>query len=128
LPNGGKGDYRWVRGMAMIHWATHAALTAVFAIAALGQILGAGHWVAAFGALGGEPVGRFATAALALAAVALYWWPGRRGYGAALMLALALGAVVAHLAVLGLSSAPPAAALAILAAQVLRGTRADFGR
>lgn len=112
----------------MIRWATNFALTTVFAAVALTQAFGAGHWVATFASLGAEPVGRYATAALALAAVVVFWWPGRRGYGAALMLALALGAVVVHLAVLGLSSAPPATVLAILSAQVLRGTRADFGR
>jgi hypothetical protein len=101
-------------------------LTAVFAAAALTQLFGAGHWVAMFSALGGEPWARWLTALLQLAALALFWWPGRRGYGAALMLAVALGAVVAHLAVPGLSSAPTAVVLAILSGIVLRRHRADF--
>ena len=105
-----------------------AMLTAVFLAATLTQVFAAGHWTAAFAALGAEPWGRWLTAALQLAAVVLFWWPGRRGYGAALMLAVALGAVVAHLVVLGISSAPPAVVLAILAGIVLRHSRSDFLR
>jgi hypothetical protein len=103
-----------------------AMLTAVFLAAALTQLFGVGHWVAAFSALGGEPWARYPTALLQLGAVVLFWWPGRRGYGAALMCAIALGAVIAHLAVLGISSAPPALVLAALSGVILRQRRDDF--
>jgi hypothetical protein len=105
-----------------------AMLTAVYAVAALTQALGAGHWVAAFGALGGEPWARYLTAVLELAGLGLFWWPGRRGYGAAVLLAVALGALAAHVAVLGISSAPPALVMALGAGLVLRQSRGDFRR
>ena len=100
----------------------------MFLAAGLTQLFGVGHWAAAFTALGGEPWLRYLTAVLQLAAVVLFWWPGRRGYGAALMCAVALAAVIAHLAVLGISSAPPAVGLAVLSSQILRQHRADFRR
>ena len=103
-------------------------LTAVFLAAGLTQLFGVGHWAAAFTALDGEPVARYPTAFLHLAAVVLFWWPGSRGYGAALMCAVALAAVIAHLAVLGISSAPPAVVLALLSGLILRRHRADFRR
>lgn len=105
-----------------------AMLTAVFLAAALTQLLGLGHWVQAFSALDGEPLARYPTAVLQLAGVGLFWWPGRMGYGAALLCAVASAAVIAHLAVLGISSAPPAVVLAILTGLTLRQRRADFRR
>jgi putative oxidoreductase len=105
-----------------------AMLTAVFLAAALTQAFGVGHWTAGFAALDGEPWARYMTALVQLAAVVLFWWPGRRGYGAALMCATALGAVIAHLAVLGTSSAPPAVVMAVLSGMVLRQRRGDFQR
>ena len=128
LPNRGKGDYRWHMRGRMTQGVMQAMLTAVFLAAALTQLFGTGHWTAAFTALDAEPWARYLTAMLQLAAVALFWWPGRRGYGAALMLAVSLAAVGAHLAVLGISSAPPAVGLAVLSGVILRQSRADFQR
>ena len=105
-----------------------AMLTAVFLAAALTQLFGVGHWTAAFTVLDGESWARYITALVQLAAVVLFWWPGRRGYGAALMLAVSVAAVIAHLAVLGISSAPPAVVLAILSGIILRQCRFDFQR
>lgn len=103
-------------------------LTAVMAIAALTQIAGFGHWRREFEALGGEPWARVLTGVILLAGLALYWWPGRRGYGAAVLGGVAAAALVAHLAVLGVSSAPPALALALMAGWEARRNRADFRR
>jgi putative oxidoreductase len=105
-----------------------AMLTAVFLAAALTQLLGVGHWVQVFTVVDAEPWGRYLMAVLQLAALVLFWWPGRRGYGAALLCGLALAAVMAHLAVLGISSAPPAVVLAVLSGIVLRQSRSDFQR
>lgn len=106
--------------------ALRLTLTVVFALAGLTQLLGLGHWVQAFDLLGGGLVLRLVAGLLGLAAVTFYWWPGRRGYGAALMLALSVAAVIAHLTVLGISSAPPAVVLAILAGIEMRRHQADF--
>lgn len=103
-------------------------LTSVFLVAALTQLFGIGHWVAAFSALGAEPILRYVTALLQILGLVLFWWPGRRGYGAAILCAVALAAVIAHLAALGISSAPPAVILAVLSGLVLRQSRADFLR
>lgn len=103
-------------------------LGAVVLAAAVTQAAGIGHWVQVFTALGLEPWGRYATALVELAGLALYAWPGRTGYGAGVICAVSLAAVVAHLGRLGLSSAPPAVALALVSAIDLRRHRADFRR
>ena len=103
-------------------------LSAVVVAAAATQIAGIGHWRMAFAAIGGEPLGRYATAALELLGLVSLWWPGRRAYGDALLFAVCLGAVVAHLTALGVGSAPPAVALAIVAAMLLREDKGDLAR
>jgi hypothetical protein len=103
-------------------------LTVVVLAAALTQLWGTGHWRAIFQALEVEPFGRFGAAALELAGLGLFWWPGRRAYGAALICAVCLAAAAAHLVALGISSAPPAMALAALSGLVLRQTQGDFRR
>ena len=103
-------------------------LTSVFLVAALTQLFGIGHWVNAFTALGAEPILRYVTALLQILGLVLFWWPGRRGYGAAILCGVALAAVIAHLAALGVSSVLPALILAVLSALVLRQHRGDFAR
>ena len=103
-------------------------LSAVVIVAAETQLVGIGHWRVVFTAIGGEPTGRYGTAVVELLGLAPLWWPGRRAYGDAILFAVCLGAVVAHLAVLGVSSAPPAVALAVIAGILLRRDRADLAR
>ncbi len=112
----------------MVAAAIRIGMSLVFLVAGLTQLLGLGHWVQVFGQLGAEPVARYVVALASLGAVGLFWWPGRRGYGAAVMLALSVAAVIAHLAALGVSSAPPAVLLAVLSGLVTRASRADFRR
>ena len=54
--------------------------------------------------------------------------PGRIGYGAALTLIAGLAATVAHAAALGWDSAPPAMAIAAVAALILHRNTADLKR
>ncbi len=101
-------------------------LSAVIVVAAATQIAGIGHWRMAFAAIGGEPMGRYATAAVELLGLVMLWWPGRRAYGAAILFATCLGAAIAHLTALGISSAPPAVLLAVIAGMLLRRDQADL--
>lgn len=63
-----------------------------------------------------------------VAAAVLLLVPGRAGYGAALGLLAGLAALAAHLAVLGLDSAPPALALALGAGMIFWRNRGDLRR
>ncbi len=55
-------------------------------------------------------------------------WPGRLGYGAAMGFAAAAAASAAHVAVLGLDSAPPALALALATGLIFWRNRGDLRR
>lgn len=112
----------------MLSLTSRIGLGLVVLVAAATQAAGLGHWVQVFTALGVEPWGRYAAALVELAGLGLYVWPGRTGYGAAVICAVSLGAVTAHLARLGLSSAPPAVVLAVISGLDLRRHRADFRR
>lgn len=61
-----------------------------------------------------------------VAAGALILWPGRLGYGALMGLCAAVVALAAHLAVLGLDSAPPALALALACLVLFWRNRGDL--
>lgn len=69
---------------------------------------------------------RFPLGALHLAAAAMLMMPRRLGYGAALTLVAGFGASLAHLAVLGLDSAPPAFAITGISAMLLWRNRGDL--
>jgi hypothetical protein len=113
---------------AVLSLTSRIGLGLVVLVAAVTQAAGIGHWVQVFTALGMEPWGRYLCALVELAGLALYLWPGRTGYGAAVICAVSLGAVLAHLARLGVSSAPPAVLLAVISGLDLRRHLADFRR
>ncbi len=85
----------------------------IVAAAILGQTLffkfaGADETRALFDVLGAEPMGRYATAAMELAAVVLLLVPRTIVFGAILSVGVISGAILAHLTKLGVSIDPTA--------------------
>ena len=77
----------------------------------------------------GVPLGlRVALGLWQVVAGGLILWPGRVGVGAAMGLAAAGLALVAHLGALGLDSAPPALALVLACGVLAWRHRGDLGR
>ena len=99
-----------------------ALLTLAFVAAGGAKLAGAEMMVGTFDAIGWGQWFRYVTGAIEVGAVVLLWLPGRAAIGAALLLATMIGAVIAHLAVLG-PSALPATVLGVLAAFILWQSR-----
>ena len=81
-----------------------------------------------FAVLGAAPWMHYPAGAFQIAAAVLLLVPGRLGYGAALTLIAGAAATVAHAALLGWDSAPPAMAITALAALLLWRNKADLKR
>lgn len=105
-----------------------ATLALVMLAAGLATVFGFDRMGARFAALGAADVVRVGAGVVQVLAAVALMAPGRAAYGAALALAVSLGAIVAHASVLGLDGAPPAMALAAAAAVVLARNRGDFDR
>ena len=105
-----------------------AALALVMLAAGLATLFGYDRMGARFAALGVGVVVRVAVGVVQVLAAVALMAPGRAAYGAALALAVSLGAIAAHASVLGLDGAPPAMALAAASAVVLARNGADFLR
>jgi hypothetical protein len=108
------------------------------------KFTGAAESVYIFSTLGAEPWGRLGSGALELAASILLLWPATSAVGALLGLGLMSGAIVSHVAVLGIEIMDDGGVLFALAVVVfaacagvlwierarlpLAGTRGDFAR
>ena len=99
-----------------------ALLTLAFVAAGGAKLAGAEMMVGTFDAIGWGQWFRYVTGAIEVGAVVLLWLPGRAAIGAALLVATMIGAVIAHLAVLG-PSALPATVLGVLATFILWQSR-----
>lgn len=93
-------------------------LTLAFGAAGFAKLTGAEMMVATFDAIGVGQWFRYVTGALEVGAAALLWVPGRQWIGAGLLVCTMIGAVLAHLLILG-PSFVPALVLGIIAAVVL---------
>ena len=93
-------------------------LTAAFAAAGLAKLAGAAMMVQTFEAIGLGQWFRYVTGLIELGGAVLLWVPGMARIAAAALVVTMIGAVVAHLAILG-PSAVPALVLGALAAFVL---------
>ncbi len=100
------------------YWIIKGLLTLAFVAAGTAKLLGAEMMVMTFEAIGWGQWFRYVTGGIEVGAAALLWVPGRAAFGAALLVATMIGAVIAHLVVLG-PSALPALALGVLAAVIL---------
>lgn len=99
-------------------------LTLAFVAAGLAKLAGAEMMVGTFDAIGVGQWFRYVTGLIEVAAPILLWLPGKQVLGAALLGATMVGAVLAHLFILG-PSAVPAIILGLICAAVIYIYRAQ---
>ncbi len=93
-------------------------LTAAFVMAGGAKLAGADMMVQTFDAVGVGQWFRYVTGLIEVVGAILLWVPAARLIGAALLAVTMVGAVLAHLVILG-PSAVPAAVLGLMAAVVI---------
>ena len=104
--------------MKYVSLGLRALLTIAFVAAAGAKLAGVEMMVATFDTIGLGQWFRYLTGIVELAGAVLLWIPNRQVAGSALLGATMVGAVLAHLLILG-PSAFPAIVLGLLAAAVL---------
>ena len=97
--------------------AVKALLTFAFVAAGGAKLAGAEMMVQTFEAVGVGQWFRYVTGLIEVIGAALLWVNGRQVYGAGLLLCTMIGAVLAHLFIIG-PSAVPALVLGVLAAVI----------
>ncbi|WP_439137628.1 DoxX family protein [Roseicyclus sp.] len=108
-------------------FAIKAVLSCAFLAAGGAKLYGVEMMVGTFEMIGLGQWFRYLTGVIEVGAAALLWVPGLRAIGAGALLVTMVGAIIAHLAVLG-PSAMPAAVLGLLASAVLYAHRHEIGR
>lgn len=103
-----------------------ALLTLAFLAAGLSKLAGVEMMVATFDAIGVGQWFRYVTGIFEVAGAVLLWVKGREIYGAGLLAVTMVGAIIAHLAILG-PSFVPALVLGLLAVFVLWAHKGDLG-
>lgn len=98
--------------------ALRALLTLAFVGAGGAKLAGVDAMAATFDAIGVGQWFRYVTGIIEVGAAILLWMPGRQALAAALLGATMVGAILAHLFILG-PSAIPAAVLGLICAAVL---------
>ena len=93
-------------------------LTLAFGAAGIAKLIGAEMMVATFDAVGVGQWFRYLTGIVEVSAAILLWVNGRQAIGAGLLTCTMIGAVLAHLFILG-PSAMPATVLGLLSAYIL---------
>ncbi len=96
-------------------WVLQIAVATVFLASALPKLAGVPIMVQMFGALGLGQWFRYATAALELGGALLLFVPALAGIGAVVLASVMVGAVLAHMLLLGGSAVP---AIVLLAATI----------
>lgn len=99
-----------------------ALLTLAFVAAGLAKLSGQEMMVATYDAIGVGQWFRYLTGIIEVGAAVLLWLPGRQWLGAGLLVCTMIGAVLAHVLILG-PSLVPALILGILSAIVLYAHR-----
>ncbi len=102
-----------------------ALLTLAFAAAGVAKLAGVEMMVQTFEAVGVGHWFRYLTGAIELGSAILLWVPGLQFIAAALLTCTMIGAVIAHIFILG-PSAVPALVLGILAGVVAISARHQF--
>lgn len=102
-----------------------ALLTLAFAGAGLSKLGGYDQMITIFDTLGFGQWFRYVTGAIEVGAAIMLWVPGLIGLGASLLTATMIGAILAHVFILG-PSAIPAAVLGILSAYIAWQYRKDI--
>lgn len=99
-----------------------ALLVAAFVAAGLAKLAGAQMMVETFEKVGVGQWFRYVTGLIEIGAAILLFVPNRQAYGAGLLVCTMIGAILAHLLILG-PSAVPALVLGVLCAVVLYAHR-----
>ncbi|MFT4960228.1 MAG: putative oxidoreductase [Paracoccaceae bacterium] len=97
-------------------------VTAAFVAAGLAKLAGVEMMVGTFEAIGVGQWFRYVTGLIEVGSAVLLWIPGLQFIGAGLLVCTMLGAIVAHLVILG-PSPLPALILGVLAAYLAWNTR-----
>ena len=108
--------------------AVRVFLTLAFAAAGLAKLMGVQMLVDEFALIGVGQWFRYVTGIIEVGAAILLWVPGFAAYAAGLMVCVVLGALVAHAAILGMATSPPAMLLGVLALLTLYANRAQLQR
>lgn len=104
--------------MKYLSYGLRGLLTLAFVAAGAAKLAGVEMMVATFDAIGIGQWFRFLTGFIEVAAPVLLWLPGKQVLGAAILGATMVGAVLAHLFILG-PSAVPAVILGLICAAVI---------
>jgi uncharacterized membrane protein YphA (DoxX/SURF4 family) len=104
-----------------------ALLTLAFLAAGVSKLLGVEMMVGTFDAIGWGQWFRYVTGLIEVGGAILLWVPGVRALAAFGLTATMIGAVIAHLVILG-PSAVPAVILGLLSAFVLWSHRDELAR
>lgn len=105
--------------------AIKALLMLAFLAAGLSKLAGVEMMVATFDAVGVGQWFRYVTGTIEVVGAVLLWVKGREVYGAGLLTVTMVGAVIAHLALLG-PSAVPALGLGLLSATIVWTHKGDL--
>lgn len=106
--------------------AIQAFLTLAFAAAGLAKLMGVQMMVDEFATVGLGQWFRYVTGVMEVGAAIAIWVPGYAAYAAGVMLCVVLGALVAHLTVLGMGTSQGVFVLGPLAAIMLWFNRAEL--
>lgn len=96
-----------------------AVLTLAFLAAGLAKLAGVDMMVATFDAIGVGQWFRYVTGFIEVGCAILLWIPGRQVLAAALLGATMIGALLAHLFILGAAEGVPAVLLGLICATVI---------
>jgi uncharacterized membrane protein YphA (DoxX/SURF4 family) len=107
--------------------ALRGLLTAAFLAAGLAKLAGVEMMVGTFDQIGWGQWFRYVTGIIEVGGAVLLWVPGLQAIAAAALLCTMVGAVIAHLTILG-PSAVPAIILGLLAAVTLWADRTRVAR
>jgi putative oxidoreductase len=101
-------------------------LSLAFLAAGLAKLAGVQMLVDEFDLIGFGQWFRYVTGLIEISGAVLLWVPGLTFVGAGLLTCTMIGAVIAHISVLGVATMPPAIVLGILAAVTLYANRGQF--
>ena len=100
-------------------------LTLAFLAAGIGKLIGAPMMVETFDTIGLGQWFRYVTGIVEVGGAVLLWVPRRLSWGAALLGATMVGAVLAHVVLLGIDTVLPSVVLGLLSAFALWSYRAQ---
>ncbi len=104
-------------------WILKALSAVAFLSAGFFKLTGAEQMVQTFDAVGVGQWFRYVTGVIEISGAVLLFVPGFQAYGASLLAATMVGAVIAHTAILGVATMPPAVVLLVITTTIAWGHR-----